>query len=153
MKTPDIITDFLSGKRFAVAGVSRNPQKLGNALMRRLRESGYEVVPLNPHASTLEGVPCYPDLAAVPGEIDGLVVATSPGATLTLVEQCAKRGVKRIWFHRGIGKMSASDEAIERARSLGVKCIAGGCPFMYCGRVDPFHKCLRAWTQWVRPLE
>jgi hypothetical protein len=26
--------------------------------------------------------------------------------------------------------------------------VVGGCPLMYCGPVDPFHRCMRAWLGW-----
>ena len=45
-----------------------------------LKGLSYEVVPINPKATEVEGTRCYPDLASVPGELDGVVVATPPAA-------------------------------------------------------------------------
>jgi hypothetical protein len=75
-KIPESVARFLSGRRFVVAGVSRSPQQPANAVMRKLRSCGFEVVPVNPQAKELEGVVCYPDLASVPGPIDGVIIAT-----------------------------------------------------------------------------
>ena len=64
-------SDFLANRRIAVTGVSRSPQDHGaNVVYRRLRERGYEVFAINPHAEQVEGDRCYPDLASVPGGID-----------------------------------------------------------------------------------
>ena len=133
-KVPDGIAAFLRGKRIAVAGVSRQPGQAANAVYRKLREAGYEVFALNPNATEAEGAPCYPDLASIPGRIDGLVVATHPRVAVELVRQCAERGVGQVWFHRSFGKGSVSAEAIRECAERGIPCIVGGCcPLMYPG--------------------
>src|SRR5262245_61742429 len=97
---PEPVADFLRGKRIAVAGVSRQTNQAANAVFRKLRDCGYETFPINPNAAEVEGAKCYPDLASVPGPIDGVVVATHPRASADLVRQCAEQGINRIWFHR-----------------------------------------------------
>jgi predicted CoA-binding protein len=142
------VGDFLRGKRIAVAGVSRTGQSAANAVYRKLRDCGYEVVPVNPNATDVEGVPCYPDVGQVPGDLDGVVVATHPAVSADVVRQAIGRGVRRIWFHRSFGKGSVSPEALEACAREGVTCIVGGCPLMYCQPVDLGHRCMRAWLGW-----
>jgi len=147
-KIPESVATFLAGKRFAVAGVSRDARQSANAIFRKLRASGYDAVPVNPHADTLEGVTCYPDLSSIPGDLDGVVVATHPDAALDVVRQAAARGIRQLWFHRSFGSGSVSDVAIAEARSLGLACIVGGCPLMFCEPVDVFHRCARGMLAW-----
>lgn len=149
MAVPPSVAEFLTHKRFAVAGVSRDPRQPANAIFRRLLASGYEVVPVNPRAAQVEGVHCYPDLGAVPGPLDGLVVASPPGASLELVSQAANRGISRIWFHRSVGGGSVTPEAVRECQVRGLSCIVGGCPLMYCEPVDPFHRCMRWVLRWA----
>jgi predicted CoA-binding protein len=146
-KIPDPIAEFLSGKHIAVAGVSREGRHVGNSIYRRLRDSGYEVYPINPNAGEVEGVQCYADLAAVPEQVDGLVVATHPDVSIELVRQCSKNGVGRVWFHRSFGDGSVSADAVRECESAGLQCIVGGCPLMFCEPVDFGHKCMRWWLQ------
>lgn len=146
-KVPEQVAEFLRGKRFAVAGVSRHRGQAANAIYRKLRGSGYEVFPLNPNATEAEGVRCYPDLAALPASIDGLVVATHPRVAVDLVRQCAERGVARVWFHRSFGEGSVSQDAVQECRARGIQCIVGGCPLMYCEPVDIAHRCVRWWLR------
>ena len=144
---PESVAEFLRGKRIAVAGVSRESGQAANAVFRKLRASGFEALPVNPSASELEGVRCYPDLGSIPGAIDGVVVATHPDVSTELVRQCSERGISRVWFHRSFGQGSVSEAAIRECEARGIQCIVGGCPLMYCAPVDFGHRCMRWWLQ------
>jgi predicted CoA-binding protein len=147
---PSSVAEFLRGKRIAVGGVSRDPRQAANIIFRKLQQSGYEVLPVNPHAPMLEGAQCFPDLAAIPGAVDGLVIATHPDVAVELVRQASQRGVRQVWFHRSFGTGSVSPAAVQEGQALGVRCLVGGCPLMYCEPVDPFHRCIGAWLRWRR---
>lgn len=145
--TPEPVAAFLRGKRLAVTGVSRSAGQAANAIFRRLRDSGYEVFPVNPNAAEVEGVRCFPDIASLPGSIDGVVAATHPDVAVELVRQCSERGVRRIWFHRSFGQGSVTEAAIRECAIRGLECLVGGCPLMYCGPVDFGHRCMKWWLE------
>jgi hypothetical protein len=144
---PSTVAEFLAGRRFAVAGVSRQPQQVANAIYKKLCDSGFEVLPVNPNAAEVEGVRCYPDLASIPGSIDGVVIATHPRTALDIVRQCGEKGVRQVWFHRSFGSGSVSREAVRECKVRGIQCIVGGCPMMYCEPVDAGHRCFRWWLR------
>lgn len=144
---PPNVAKFLEGSRFAVAGVSRQKGQAANAIFRKLKESGYQVVPVNPKADMLEGERCYPSLSDIPGEIDGVVIAVSPDAGAQIVRDAAARGIRHIWFHRSFGAGSVSDVAVAECTRLGIEPIVGGCPLMYCEPVDIVHRCFRWWLK------
>ena len=144
---PSSVAEFLAGKRFAVAGVSRQPKQFANAIYRRLLNSGFEVLPVNPNAAEVEGVRCYPDLTSIPGAIDGVVIASHPRTALDIVRQCGEKGVRHVWFHRSFGAGSVSGEAVQACKERGIHCIVGGCPLMYCEPVDAGHRCIRSWLR------
>jgi predicted CoA-binding protein len=146
-RVPESVAQFLRGKRFAVAGFSRASGQSANAVYHRLKDCGYEVFPINPNASDVEGVTAYPDLAAIPVTVDGVVIATHPDISLDIVRQCSQHGVKRVWFHRSFGGGSVSAQAVRECEERGLHCIVGGCPLMFCGQVDFGHKCMRWWLQ------
>lgn len=104
-------------------------------------------MPINPHATELEGGPCYPDVASVPGPLEGVMIVTAPRQAVELVRQCAARGVRRVWFHRSVGEGSVSPEAVRECEARGIEAIVGGCPLMFCGEVDLAHRCMRWWLQ------
>ncbi len=146
-RVPNLVTEFLRGKRFAVAGVSRQPGQAANAIYRKLRDSGFEVFSVNPKAAEVEGTRCYSDLRSIPSTLDGVLIATHPSVSVELVRQCSERGVGQVWLHRSFGQGSVSNEAVQECKKRGIKCIVGGCPLMYCEPVDFAHRCMRWWLR------
>jgi predicted CoA-binding protein len=146
-RVPESVFEFLRGKSFAVAGVSRASTQPANAIYRRLKDCGYEVFAINPNASEVEGVKAYPDLASIPATVDGVVIATHPDVSVDIVRQCSKDKVARVWFHRSFGSGSVSPEATRECEERGLHYVVGGCPLMFCGQVDFAHKCMKWWLQ------
>jgi uncharacterized protein len=136
--------EFLGQRRIAVAGVSRDPKQAANLIYRRLRERGYAVYAVNPHATEVEDDPCYPSIGAIGTAVDGVVVVTTPAVAEALAEDCAQAGVPRAWLHRGIGPGSVSDAAVAAFRERGIAVIPGGCPNMFGATADPGHRCMCA---------
>lgn len=144
------VNDFLSQKRIAVAGVSRSQKSAGaaNGIYRRLKEVGYEVFAVNPNAEKVEGDTCYPNLKAIPGGVDGVIIATRSDATDQLVRDCAEAGIKRVWMHDGIHAFgtSVSKDAVEFCKEHDISVIAGACPLMFGKPSDGFHRFIRQCT-------
>ncbi len=136
--------EFLAAKRIAVTGVSRNPQGHGsNAVYQRLRQRGYQVFAINPHADEVEGDHCYHDLKSVPGGVDAVVIGTRPETAEQTIRECEELGIKRVWMHRAFGAGSVCDSATAYGRDHGMTVIDGGCPLMFDPTADPGHKVMR----------
>ncbi len=134
--------DFLSQKRIAVVGVSRDSRQPANFNFRKLRDSGRTVFAVNPAACEVEGGTCYPNLRAIPGGVGAVLLYTPTTATAGVVRECAELGIRRVWIHRSFGQGSWSAEAEEVGREHGLTLIPGGCPAMFCAP-DPAHRCFR----------
>jgi predicted CoA-binding protein len=138
-------TEFLSSRRIAVTGVSRNPSvHAANAVYKRFRERGYEVFAVNPNTSEVEGDPCYPDLHAIPGGVEAVVIGTRPDRADATMRECADLGVKHVWMHRAFGAGSVSHTAADWGRAHDIQVIDGGCPCMFGQTADKGHKFMRA---------
>lgn len=116
------IQRFLAGKTFAVVGASRDRGKYGNKVLRTYQQHAMTVYPVNPHASEVEGLKCYPDLKAVPEKVDGVSIITPPEITEEVVEQAAALDIKHVWMQPG----ADSAHALELAQETGMNVIAGG---------------------------
>ncbi|HKA57341.1 MAG TPA: CoA-binding protein [Gemmatimonadales bacterium] len=146
------IDEFLAQKRIAVAGVSRDNRHhpAANLIYRRLKQTGHDVVAVNPTMQSFEGDRCYPNLQAIPGRVDGVVIVTRPETTERIVRDCSAAGVRRVWMHKSLAKgSSVSPAAVEFCRKHDISVIAGGCPMMYGAGVDFGHTCMR----WIMKLK
>jgi uncharacterized protein len=139
-----LVNEFLAQHRIAVVGVSRRPASHGaNVVYRRLRDRGYVVFAVNPHADVVEGDHAYPDLRSIPGGVDAVVIGTAPKRADAIVRECAELGITRVWMHQGPQPGSVSQTAADYCRQRGISVIAGSCPLMYGPTADFSHRCIR----------
>ena len=147
MKPVSLISDFLLLKRIAVVGVSRNGKAPANNIYNKLKNEGYDAFAVNPNMSQISGDKVYHDILSIPGGIEGVVIATHPNVTKSIIEQCASMGVRNVWIHRSFGDGSYCEEAVKYARLRHINVIENGCPLMYLNP-DLFHSCMK----WVLNL-
>jgi len=113
--------------RVMVVGASRSREKFGNRALRAYVRQGHEVLPVNPHAEEIEGVPAFASIDAVPGPIDRASIYLHPEDGRGALEQIAKRGdVGEVWLNPG----AESPELLERAQELGLS------PIVACSIMD-----------------
>ncbi|MCX6631813.1 MAG: CoA-binding protein [Candidatus Solibacter sp.] len=134
------IQDFLAQKRFAFAGVSRQPKDFSRALFREFRKRGYEPVPVHLEVTELEGARAFTHLRDIQPPVDSVLLMTSPAVTDLLVRECMELGIKRIWFYRGGGQGSLTDGALQMCKANGIIAIEGECPFMFFDGTPWFHR-------------
>ena len=140
----DAASEFLTHKRIAVTGVSRNPHNHGsNVVYHRLRDRGYDVFAVNPNADQVEGDPCYHDLTSIPGGVGAVVIGTGPGSAEATMRECAELGITQVWMHRYFGTGSVSPAATDYGRKHGITVIDGGCPLMFAPTSDTGHRVMR----------
>lgn len=134
----DLIDKFLSDKNMAIVGVSPRKENWGKALMVELEKSEYKILPVNPKYEEIEGEKCYPSVADLPKEIENAIIAVKPEIAESIIDQFEGSSIKRVWFQRGMGKGSYSEEAAGKLRENGIEVIYGFCPMMFAG--NGFHK-------------
>jgi hypothetical protein len=78
---------------------------------------------VHPHHETVEGDPCYPDLAALPERVAGIVVVVPPHATEQIVREADAVGIKRVWLQPG----AESAAAIRYCEEHGLAVIYDEC--------------------------
>ena len=148
----DSVRQFLAVRRIAVAGAARDGRAVGNILVKKFHDAGYEVFPVNPKADAIGGVRCYPDLRSIPGGVEAVMIATHPDVTGQVVRECADLGIRLVWMHRLMGTGSVSRDAVDEGRRRGLMIIDGACPMMYVEPVDIGHKCFRWILKWTGGL-
>lgn len=129
----------MAQKNMAIAGVSRNAKKFGNAIFRELKSKGYNLFPLHSEMESFQGQTCYKDVAFLPEEVSALMICTKPENTLQLVKAAAEKGIQNIWLQQG----AQNDEAIVFARENGINIIHRQCALMFAepvGSIHNFHR-------------
>ena len=108
------IVDFTSGKRIAVVGVSRKSTGFGRMAYKELAQRGYQVYAVNREAQDIDGAPCYPDLAPLAGQVDGVLVVVPPKDGAGVLRQAAELGIHNVWLQMG----AESPELVVLAQEL-----------------------------------
>jgi uncharacterized protein len=129
------IQNFVKHKRIAVVGVSRKGNKFGNTIATELKGRGYQVSIVHPEAQEIGGEPCHPNLAALKGKVDSVLICVPPKSSTQVVQEAVDAGIKNIWLQQG----AQSTESIALAKKLGVTPVEGKCILMYAEPVQSFH--------------
>jgi predicted CoA-binding protein len=130
------IDSFLSIRKIAIAGVSRDPKKFGHLVFKKLKEKGFEVYPINPGTDSIAGVPCFRSVSALPLNVHSLVIVTPKKNTRDVVAEAMSKGIDNSW----IQQMSDTPEAIELTKSHPVNLITKECILMHLEPVTGIHR-------------
>ena len=124
------VQEFLSSRRIALVGFSRNPKDFSRMIDAQFRARGYEVVPVHPEVTEVDGRRAFPRVGAIDPAVEAALLLVPPAQAEAVVRDCLDAGVRRVWFHRGGGKGSASPEALALCAARGVTPVQGLCPMM-----------------------
>ncbi len=119
----------------AVLGASRSRQKLGNAVLRNIIDSGYpgKIFPVNPKEKEIEGLPCYPSVGAIPDPVDAAVIVVPSRLVKPLAEECGKKGIKHLIVitagFREVGEEGwrAERELLQVCKKYGMRMVGPNC--------------------------
>ncbi|MCL5027942.1 MAG: CoA-binding protein [Bacteroidetes bacterium] len=131
-----MIDEFLSSKKLAIVGVSRNGKKFGNTVINELRTKGYKVFPVNSHAKKINDEECFSNLNMLPEKVDGAVIVVPFYEAERVVRDALNAGINNIWLQQG----SESKEAINFCESNGMNVIYGECILMFAEPTKSFHR-------------
>jgi len=138
------LQSFFNPKSVAIIGASRQKGKVGYEILTNLVAGGYrgKIFPVNNKTDEIEGIKCYPDLAAL-GETPDLVIIIVPAQVVpSVMEECAKVRVKSaIIITAGFKEVGPEgkkleDEVVKIARRAGIRFIGPNC----LGVISPPHK-------------
>lgn len=126
-------------KRLAVVGASENPMKFGGMFLKALLDYGFkgEIYPVNPKSSEIQGIMAYPDVEAIPGDVDFAVITVPEKFVIDAVKSCAKKGVKGVeiltsgFREAGEKGKALEKELVETARKGNIRIIGPNCFGVY----------------------
>jgi hypothetical protein len=134
------IEEFIKSKRIAVVGLSRTSKKFGNNAFVELSKRGYQVFAVHPEAAEIGGTLCYPNLGALHGKVDAVLVCIAPGGVPEILKEAARSGIRNVWLQQG----AESSEAVALGKELELNLVVRRCILMYAPPVEGFHAWHRA---------
>lgn len=130
------IRNFFNSPAIAVIGASATKGRFGYTLFNTLKSNGYNVVPVNPKYSEIDGVKCYPNVDSLPNNVMSALIVINSKGTLEILNQVIQKGIEKVW----IQQHSESKEAIKLAEKFNLSLIYGLCAFMFTEPVTGVHK-------------
>lgn len=125
----DVAAALREARVVAVLGMKdgSDPSAPAYRIPQMLRERGMRTIPVNPKFATIDGAPCYPDLASVPEPFDTVDVFRHPRFLPGHVDQILalpeSRRPRLVWFQLGI----RHDEAAARLTAAGIRVVQDRC--------------------------
>ncbi|HSS75358.1 MAG TPA: acetate--CoA ligase family protein [Thermoanaerobaculia bacterium] len=134
-RSPRPLDSIFSPRTVAVVGASRRRDSLGFSLLHNLvvNEFAGAIFPVNPTATAIHSLKCYPTVAAIPDPVDLAVIMVPRGKVQGVVEECIAKGVKGlIVITAGFSETGKEGAAQERrlretVRAAGVRMIGPNC--------------------------
>jgi predicted CoA-binding protein len=131
---------FLGHRRLAFVGLSTDPGSFSRVIYAELVDQGYDIVPIHPRADEIDGRAAFRRVQDVPDPPEAAIVMTPAAESAGVVRDCVEAGVTHLWFHRGMGPGSASDEALALADEHRLVTVRGRCPLMFLPKTAAGHR-------------
>ncbi len=122
-------------RSIAVVGASREPNRIGHEIVRNLVDGGFTgpVYPVNPKASVVHSMHCFPKVSAIPGPVDLAVITVPAPLVLAAARDCARKGVKAlVVITAGFSEVGGEgakrqEELMKVCRRAGIRVVGPNC--------------------------
>lgn len=123
------LNNLLKPGSVAVVGASTTPGKIGYTVVENLLKGKYEgkIYPINPSAEEVLGVPAFPSVGEVPGDIDLAVIAVPVKYVAQVTRECGEKGIKALSVITSgfseVGRQDLEDEMLAIAAEYGMNIL------------------------------
>ncbi len=137
------LSGFFRPRNVAVIGATEDHTGVGRSIVANLIATpfGGSVFPVNPKRATVLGLPCYPNVGAIPSALDLAVIATPARTVPGVVQECVAAGIgNAIIISAGFREVGALGADLERqilaeTRQSGMRIVGPNC----LGLMSPLH--------------
>lgn len=135
----DTLGPLLNPGSVAIIGASDNPARIGGRPLRYMRDAGFSgrIYPVNPNRESVQGLPAFASITAVPEPVDTAIIAVAAPAVVDIAEACAAANVKAvIIFSAGFAEMDddgrrRQDALTAIARTTPMRIVGPNCLGVY----------------------
>lgn len=126
---------FFRPQSVAVIGASRDPEKLGYAVLANLKQGGYQgrIYPVNPKADEILDLKAFPSVLDIPDAVDLAVIVIPYSFVPAVLEQCGQKGIPAVvvisagFREAGREGLEREMELVEIARQYHLRLIGPNC--------------------------
>lgn len=136
----DALHAMFHPRAVAVIGASDDTTKHGYIVLNNVRDTGFPggVYGISRRLKAVNGIPCFPDLASVPEQIDVAFLAIPAEAAIQAVRDCARAGLKAVIVGSAgyaesleAGGAERQAELARIAREEGIRIVGPNCNGIY----------------------
>ncbi len=135
MSASSSLAPLLKPRSIAIIGASDNPKRVGGIPVDLLKRAGFaEIYPVNPKNAEVQGLTAYPDIEAVPGVPDLVLLALGFEQVVPTLERCHAKGIPAaIVFAAGYAETNEANgqarqaELVAFARRTGMRVAGPNC--------------------------
>jgi uncharacterized protein len=110
----------------AIVGASADRAKFSNKSLLAHVQAGYDVYPVHPRETAIEGLTCYRSVLDIPVALDRISLYVPPAVGINVLDEVARKGCRELWVNPG----AESPELLQRAEALGLH------PICACSYLD-----------------
>jgi acyl-CoA synthetase (NDP forming) len=138
--TQEALHALFHPRAVAVIGASDDTTKHGFIVLTNIRDTGFPggIYGISRRLRDIDGIPCHPDLASVPEQIDTAFLAIPAEAAIQAVRDCARAGLKAVIVGSAGYAESLDARGAERQRELrriaeqeGIRIVGPNCNGIY----------------------
>lgn len=107
----------------AVVGLSSKPNRPSHGVTRYMQSVGYRIIPVNPNEREVLGEKAYPNLSAVPDQVDVVDIFRRSDHVAPIVDEAIRIGARAIWMQEGV----VDEEAAQKALQAGLMVVVNRC--------------------------
>lgn len=136
------LDDLFRPRSVAIIGLPQG-MKTGKLFLFALQDMGFSgpIYAVNPNASVIDGIRCYPGILDVAGDVDMAIILVGRQAAPDVVRQCAQKGVKAaVLFTAGYRETGTEEgrrieqQMVQTARQAGMRLFGPNCMGIYAPR-------------------
>jgi len=138
---PHYLKHFFTPNTVAIVGASERENSVGYRLLLNMQEAGFKggLYPINPKHEQLLGLKAYPNIHAVPEDLDLVVIATPAPSVPGILRECGDKNVSSvIIISAGFGELGDEGKHLQQEilaiahrysiRIIGPNCLGVICP-------------------------
>ncbi len=126
-----MLDEMFNPKVVAVIGGTPKEGKVGNVLLKNLRDFPGKVYAVNPKYNEVLGFKCYPSVKDIPDDVDLAVIAVPAKFVPDVLKDCGEKGVKNVVVitagFKEAGNYSLENELKEICERYGIRMVGPNC--------------------------